>query len=239
MDVKYFIAACLLGLAVLVHEFGHYAAARWARIPIRVFSVGFGPKLWSRKIGNTEYRLSLIPFGGYVLPEAELPEDYFAFSTGRRILMTLGGPAASALLPLLCLSVFNITKIGLSLYGTFVLPWQQAFQLAISMISSIPEMFSKPDQMAGVVGIVIEGGHLVGADFGNGLLFLALISLNFLILNLLPIPALDGGKIILYLLELIHPIFLRLHLPLAIAGWVLIAGLTGYALFVDFNRYWV
>jgi regulator of sigma E protease len=61
--------------------------------------------------------------------------------------------------------------------------------------------------------------------------------LNLFIMNLLPIPALDGGKILLFLTEKIHPCFLRLHIPLSIAGWVLIMGLTLYTVVIDVLKY--
>jgi regulator of sigma E protease len=59
-----FAAAILL--IVLVHELGHLLAAKWARMPASVFSIGFGPRIWGFRWGETEYRLSAIPLGGYV-----------------------------------------------------------------------------------------------------------------------------------------------------------------------------
>lgn len=59
-----FAAAILL--IVLVHELGHLLAAKWARMPASVFSIGFGPRVWGFRWGETEYRLSAIPLGGYV-----------------------------------------------------------------------------------------------------------------------------------------------------------------------------
>src|SRR4051794_11875672 len=51
---------------VVFHEFGHYVFARIFGVKAEIFSVGFGPKLWSRQMGETELRLSAIPMGGYV-----------------------------------------------------------------------------------------------------------------------------------------------------------------------------
>src|SRR5688500_2401762 len=51
---------------ILVHELGHLLAAKWTRMPASVFSVGFGPRLWGFQWGETEYRLSAVPLGGYV-----------------------------------------------------------------------------------------------------------------------------------------------------------------------------
>ncbi|MCA9115048.1 MAG: RIP metalloprotease RseP [Planctomycetaceae bacterium] len=55
-----------LGLVIFFHELGHFAMAKWCNVNVERFSIGFGPVLWSRKHGETEYALSAIPFGGYV-----------------------------------------------------------------------------------------------------------------------------------------------------------------------------
>lgn len=56
----------VLGILVAFHEFGHYLAARWAGVKVLRFSLGFGPKLFGRQIGETEYVVSAVPLGGYV-----------------------------------------------------------------------------------------------------------------------------------------------------------------------------
>lgn len=67
----------LLVLAVLifVHELGHFLVARWCGIRVDAFALGFGPKLFSKKVGETTYSLNLIPFGGYVKIFGENPDD--------------------------------------------------------------------------------------------------------------------------------------------------------------------
>lgn len=59
-------AALGLGLVIFFHELGHFAVAKWCNVNVERFSIGFGPILFSRKWGETEYALSIIPFGGYV-----------------------------------------------------------------------------------------------------------------------------------------------------------------------------
>lgn len=79
------IAACVLlfSLAIFIHEFGHYLAARLLGFKVEVFSIGFGPALWKKTIGGIEYRVSAIPFGGYVaLPELD-SEGTKAIENGR------------------------------------------------------------------------------------------------------------------------------------------------------------
>src|SRR5438270_6858285 len=56
----------ILGAAVVIHEFGHFIVAKLLKIRVETFSVGFGPRLWGRKWGTTDYRVSAIPLGGYV-----------------------------------------------------------------------------------------------------------------------------------------------------------------------------
>ena len=56
----------ILGAAVVLHEFGHFLVAKLFRIRVETFSVGFGPRIFGRKWGQTDYRVSAIPLGGYV-----------------------------------------------------------------------------------------------------------------------------------------------------------------------------
>jgi len=60
------LVALGLGLVIFFHELGHFAVAKWCDVHVERFSIGFGPILWSRQRGETEYALSAIPFGGYV-----------------------------------------------------------------------------------------------------------------------------------------------------------------------------
>ncbi|MFO1044295.1 MAG: site-2 protease family protein [Planctomycetaceae bacterium] len=64
--VSFVAAAIGLGMVIFFHELGHFAVAKWCNVNVERFSIGFGPVLLSWKWGETEYALSLIPFGGYV-----------------------------------------------------------------------------------------------------------------------------------------------------------------------------
>ena len=55
-----------LGLVIFFHELGHFAVAKWCNVHVERFSIGIGPIFWSRQKGETEYALSVLPFGGYV-----------------------------------------------------------------------------------------------------------------------------------------------------------------------------
>src|SRR5437764_13777301 len=65
----------LIGVMILVHELGHYWAARAFDVKVEVFSFGFGPRLFGFRRGETDFRFSLILFGGYVKMAGEQPGD--------------------------------------------------------------------------------------------------------------------------------------------------------------------
>ncbi|MBI1927034.1 site-2 protease family protein [Candidatus Poribacteria bacterium] len=226
----------MIGFLILLHELGHFLAAQWVKIPVARFSIGFGPKLWGCKRQNTEYWLSWIPIGGYVLPEIENQAEFFRFPIYKRIIFATGGPLVNLVLPLLFFIILNVMESGFSLAGVLTKPFAQTFVLLYKMLETIPLLFSEPGQLSGIVGIVAQGGQFVGTDVIRALNYAILLSLNLAILNLLPFPPLDGGKIILYLLEKVHPKLLRIHIPLAITGWLLLIGLMVYVTVLDLGR---
>lgn len=95
----------IVGLLIFVHEGGHFLIARWCGVSVRKFSLGFGPKVIGKKIGETEYVVSAIPFGGYVKLLGESPKDeitkqemHYAFVCKplfKRTLIVLAGPIAN------------------------------------------------------------------------------------------------------------------------------------------------
>ncbi|MEO0050073.1 MAG: site-2 protease family protein, partial [candidate division WOR-3 bacterium] len=70
------LVALFIGVLITFHEFGHLIVAKISHIPVESFSIGFGPVVLKKKIGETEYRLSLIPLGGYIkMTGEENPEE--------------------------------------------------------------------------------------------------------------------------------------------------------------------
>ncbi len=108
----------VLGIVVSVHEFGHYIVARWCGIRSEVFSVGFGPVLWSRRDRRgTVWQIAALPLGGYVkflgdsdgssradpatlrgMSASQRAETFHGASVGRRMLTVLAGPVFNFLL---------------------------------------------------------------------------------------------------------------------------------------------
>ncbi|HVZ85250.1 MAG TPA: RIP metalloprotease RseP [Terracidiphilus sp.] len=97
----------LIGVMVVVHEFGHFAVAKLCGVRVEAFSIGFGPRLFGIKYGDTDYKVCLLPLGGYVKMTGENPaeeqpiDDPAAFSSHprwQRMLIGVAGPAANFIL---------------------------------------------------------------------------------------------------------------------------------------------
>ena len=101
------IALLVLSLLIFFHELGHFTAARLLGVHVEVFSIGFGKKLWRKRIGDTEWAVSAIPLGGYVKMKGQddldptkridAPDSYNAKKPWQRIVILLAGPFANLL----------------------------------------------------------------------------------------------------------------------------------------------
>src|SRR5437660_8432918 len=114
----------VLGLMILVHELGHFIVARVFGVRVDVFSIGFGPRLFGWKRGATDYRVSALPFGGYVrmagqdLSEVDsadvaptgASDELMSKPRWQRALISVAGPTVNLIMPLLLLSGFFWTK---------------------------------------------------------------------------------------------------------------------------------
>jgi len=102
-SVLYFII--ILGIMVLVHEFGHFAVAKLCGVRVETFSIGFGKRLFGIRRGGTDYRISILPLGGYVKmagdnpgEQATDPGDFNAHPRWQRVLIALAGPISNFIL---------------------------------------------------------------------------------------------------------------------------------------------
>jgi regulator of sigma E protease len=111
--------AFALGVIIVVHEAGHLLVAKAFGVRVMTFSVGFGKRLWGFQRGETEYRVSAVPLGGYVRLGGESPEDvdpsdpreFLNKPRWQRILVYLAGPAANIILAILVFSVVFMVGI--------------------------------------------------------------------------------------------------------------------------------
>ncbi len=103
----------VLGFMILIHEFGHYAVAKWLGVRVETFSIGFGKRLFGFRKGETDYRISAIPLGGYVKMSGENPMDartddpaeFLNHSRWHRFLVAIAGPLMNIFLAIFLLTV--------------------------------------------------------------------------------------------------------------------------------------
>src|SRR5581483_2911629 len=110
----------VLGVMILVHEWGHFIVARLFKVRVDVFSIGFGPRLFGWKRGATDYRVSALPLGGYVrmagqeLSEIDsgqqgptgAPDEVMSKPRWQRALISFAGPAVNLIMSVLLLGGF-------------------------------------------------------------------------------------------------------------------------------------
>src|SRR5947199_367584 len=114
----------VLGVLVFVHEFGHYAIAKLCGVRVEVFSLGFGKRLFGFKRGDTDYRVSILPLGGYVKmagenpmePRTGDPGEFMSHPRWQRFLIAVAGPAMNIILAVVLLTVVFATHYQRPMY---------------------------------------------------------------------------------------------------------------------------
>ena len=301
-------AVFVFGMLVLVHEFGHFITAKMTGMRVDEFAIGFGPKLISRKYGETIYSLRAIPLGGFNdiagMDPATNPAGERGFCEKpvlSRMVVILAGATMNFILPIILFFAIYLTigvaqpsnepvigdviagmsaeKEGLkandrilSVNGQAVTTWTEfndklknmeegqhvllkyqrgdqvgevtltpkyvkqekrafvgvqssiiyesktlpeSFTLAVehtkkitvAMIEGIISLFKEPDQtenLAGPIGIIQMSGQVAERGFIPLLNFAALLSINLGIVNLLPVPVLDGGHFVNLFIEAVR-----------------------------------
>jgi regulator of sigma E protease len=186
-----------------------------------------GPKLYAFERGGTSYWLSAIPIGGYVLPGIE-ESEFRRLPLSTQIVFALGGPIANliaAYAGLLILARFDVV-LATALLGSGL----------AELGNAVAALFSGAGELSGVVGIVATGGAMWGSTLKGLVIFSVSINLNLAILNLLPLPPLDGGRIVFATLTKIWRPLVRLQTPVTVAGWVFLLALMAYATVHDVVR---
>ena len=340
----------LLGVLIFVHEFGHFLAARSFGVGVLKFSLGFGPKIFGKKIGETEYVLSWIPLGEFVkllgesgtdeLPPEDEERSFYKQPTWKRLLIVLAGPVFNFLLAILIFFIVYmyglpnlIPVIGqmspdsaalqagvvtgdkiLSMNDKKITYWDEikpivteskgnAVRIVVQRGQEEKALIVKPklskaknifgeEESTYLIGIapagktvierknplmaivsscgktweiskltvisvvkMIEGAisprtlggpifiaQVAGAQVKEGIvpfiLFMAILSINLGVINLFPIPVLDGGHIFFYLIEMVT----RREIPMKVKemsqqiGFVALLMLMLFVIMIDIER---
>lgn len=347
-------AVVVLGVLIFVHELGHFLFCKLLGVGVEKFSLGFGPKIFGFRRGETEYLLSALPLGGYVkmlgendsgeeIPESERHRTFMGKPPFRRILIVVAGPLFNLVFAwFLMIFIYLIgvpmasTRIGdvmkdkpagkagimagdvvTSVNGKGVTRWDdlsrnivagrgapvtiqvrrgersQTYTLTPEMrvsknlfgeatstpvlgivasgetfteryglteaaakgteqtvtvigftIVSLAKMIERVvplDSIGGPIMIAKMAGEQATAGGVSFLAFMALLSINLGILNLLPIPVLDGGHLVFYTLEMLfrRPVSFRVREIAQQIGLILLIGLMVLAFYNDIVRYFL
>ncbi len=344
----------VLGVLIFVHEFGHFIVAKLFGIGVQKFSLGFGPKLIAKQVGETEYLISALPLGGYVKMVGEQPNEevsaelsqksFSAKPVWKRFLVVLAGPISNLITAVVIFSVVTMitgiphplpsTEIGQitpgspaekagvkvgdvieAIDGKKITNWQEVseiikngggkaltlsvkrgdtvlaiqgvpnksevknifgevvdtrymlgiaqketlryepttlkgackagleqtwFYMELTVISlwKIIQRVIPASQMGGPILIAQMAGQQMQAGWLSLFSFMAVLSVNLGIINLFPIPVLDGGHLLFFAIEAVRrkPLSLEAQARLQQVGIVLLASLMLFVFYNDFVR---
>ncbi|MBA3013358.1 MAG: RIP metalloprotease RseP [Proteobacteria bacterium] len=344
----------VLGVLIFVHEFGHFITAKFFGIKVLKFSLGFGPKIIAKQIGETEYLLSALPLGGYVKMLGEQPNEtvsaemagrsFAAKSVWKRFMVVLAGPISNLISAIVIFTVVILitgiphplptTEIGeispgsaaeqaglkpgdivVAIDGKAITSWSEVsesvkksggkeltvsikrgaelidatgapttsevknifgevvdtrFLLGISQKQSLryePATLSgafiegveqtwfyieltvlslwkiiqrviPASQIGGPIMIAQMAGQQMEAGWISLFSFMAVLSVNLGIINLFPIPILDGGHLVFFSIEALRrkPLTLRAQEILQQVGMFLLGSLMLFVFYNDFAR---
>lgn len=348
LGLSFFIVSFL----ILVHELGHFLAAKKAGLKVEEFGLGLPPRIFGKKIGETIYSVNLIPFGGFVRifgdldSEEDLEEDrsfvkqppsiklfvavagilmnfllgFFIFwalfsfgnevvldssnrtravekvigilqvaknspaeqaglkpgdkiskikvndqlftslneedfleitkqNAGQEITLILSSGREIKVIPrknpptgegALGIMIAEVGKVSYPFFEAFFQALKYSFKVSLHLFSLIFQLFSgllfrgELHNLSGPVGLISFTAEVVKTGLSQTLSFIGLISLNLAVFNLLPLPALDGGRILFLLWELLS----RKPVPAKYEAWIHSAGmllLLGLLILVTFN----
>lgn len=332
-------AIFVFGVLVTVHEFGHFITAKMTGMRVDEFAIGFGPKIYQQKDGETLYSLRAIPLGGYNKIAGMDPDDPVepnAFNSKpipARMLVILAGALMNFILPIILFSgifmvegrlqlvnepvlgtvvdemaaaraglkagdrivtidgknvetwtdvVLNLRKAGteevtltaerngvlqtykmtpmfdkdagrpligvspkfskesLGFFGSIKEGFIYTKNIGLSMVRGLYRIVSgnAPADVAGPIGVAQMAGQVAEKGLLPLMNFVAFLSINLGVINLLPLPALDGGHFVLLLLEALRgkPLGGKAMTNIQMVGVALILALTVFSTFKDITR---
>lgn len=208
------------------------------------FAIGFGPTIWKKQGKETKYALRLIPLGGFVSMEGEeeRSEQKGSFSKAsipKRMAIVVAGATVNIIFGVVVYFIL-VASIGTEGFiNNCINAWMNTQEFMISIFDSLKEIFTgniSVDQMMGPVGISETVAKTSGIK--EFVYLLSVISVSLGVTNLLPIPALDGGKLLILLIEAIRrkPMKQQTEINIQLIGFSLLIALSLYVTYNDIVR---
>lgn len=241
----------LLGFLIFIHEGGHFCVAKMCKVKVKEFAIGFGKIIWQKQGKETKYSIRLIPLGGFCSMEGEDEEsdDERAFSkvsVWKRMAIVLAGPVVNIAFGLLVYFIL-VSTVGLrfenpandTFFNRIFYGGKATGEFILALGEGIKTLFTgglATDQMVGIVGIseiVVQT-----AGIANYINLIALISVSLGVTNLLPIPALDGGKLLILIIEVIRrkPMKIETEAKIQMIGFSILLAISLIVTYNDIIR---
>jgi len=231
-------------LVVLVHELGHFLAARRAGVKVYEFSIGFpfSPRIVTLfRHRETEFTVRLLPLGGFVSFSRDGDEDameLFGASRLHRLQIMSAGSVFNIVFAFFAfIIVFFAGKdmhLGAAIISSAKITWAMMSGTAEYLVN-IFTGHGTMDGLAGPVGIAVIAGKAAAKGFLNLLYFTGMLSLSLGIMNLLPLPALDGGQLVMLFIEAIRkkPVSVKVYQAVNLIGFALFIALSVLVTYKD------
>lgn len=229
----------LLGFLIFIHEGGHFAVAKLCKIKVNEFAIGFGPTILKKQGKETKYAIRLIPLGGFVSMEGEeeQSEHERSFSNAsipKRIAIVAAGATINIIFGLL--TYFILVAI---VYKNIPLALESTGGFISAIAESLKMLFTGHvgiNEMTGPVGISQVVSQTT--TIANYIYIIALVSVSLGVTNLLPIPALDGGKILILIIEAIRkkPLNKETEAKIQLIGFSILIALSLIVTYNDILR---
>ena len=229
----------LLGFLIFIHEGGHFLIAKLCRVKVNEFAIGFGPIIWKKEGKETKYALRLIPLGGFVSMEGEDEESenersFSKASIPKRIAIVAAGAIVNILFGLV--AYFILVAV---VYKDVIIAFQATGGMVSSIFESLKMLFTGNigiKDLSGPIGISNAVSNTT--TLSNYIYIISVISVSLGVTNLLPIPALDGGKILLLIIEAIRrkPLKKETEIQIQLIGFSVLIALSLVVTYNDIIR---
>jgi len=206
----------ILSILVIVHEWGHYIVSKKIGVGVEEFSIGLGPTLYAKEGKETLFSIRALPIGGFcrLRGEAEDAEEQTHFDSKdltafvnrtkfERFLILLAGSGMNFIFGIFCLLFLGIYR-DRALFSGIQFALTVAYQFFVSTFQGLAMLFTGGaglNDVAGPIGMVQLVSEVTAYGWPNIVFFMALLSINLGVLNLFPFPALDGGQILVIIIE--------------------------------------